>query len=67
MQEKLPLPEDDRLNDLFGVLKDLPELWDQLFDPLVDTLPSVVVIFDDLDRSRPRLKIDVAPFLASEV
>jgi hypothetical protein len=34
---------------------------------LVDPLLSVAVIFDDLDRSTPRLKIDVAPFLASEV
>ena len=67
MQVKLPLPEDDPLNDLLRVLKDLPELWDQLFDPLEEPLLSVAAIFDDLDRSTPRLRIDVAPFLASEV
>ena len=68
MQEKELPPENDPLRDLLGVLNDFPEPWDQLFEmlPLVKPFPAVVVMFDDLDRSTPRLKIDAAPLLASE-
>ena len=53
------------------LVKTLPSDWrrdpsEPMF-PLLDPLPNGVVMFEDLDRSTPRLKIDAAPLLVSEV